>query len=191
MARERKFSTKELFQTTKQSLIELGYDGFTFSLLADKLNVARGTLYKYYENKDELISSFLVFEMNEFLLELKQIDTIKGFKRQFDFLLSLIFNHHEVQHFLGMTHQLAKEANEKVKVNIEKLNMQHLEMYKHLESFIHLGKKEKYLKSEIPDGLLLGFIFQSIAIPNHFGVPHAEWVENIKHIICHGMFTDN
>ncbi|WP_168733987.1 TetR/AcrR family transcriptional regulator [Metabacillus sediminilitoris] len=81
------FQAKELFQTTKHSLIELGYDGFTFSLLADKLNVARGTLYKYYENKDELISSFLVFEMNEFLLELKQIDTIKGFKRQFDFLM--------------------------------------------------------------------------------------------------------
>ena len=42
MARERKFSLEELFQTTKQLLLDYGYEGFTFSLLADQLEVARG-----------------------------------------------------------------------------------------------------------------------------------------------------
>lgn len=190
MARERKFSTDELFQTSKQLLLKYGYEGFTFSLLADQLDVARGTLYKYYENKDELISAFMVYEMNEFLVKLKQINTIKDFKEQFDFLLTLIFSHHEVQHFLGMAQQISKNSNVKVKMNLEYLDKQHLEMYKQLQSFVDLGKEKDFLKKTIPDGLILGFIFQSLAIPNHFGVPYIEWVESIKQIICHGMFTD-
>jgi TetR/AcrR family transcriptional regulator, repressor of fatR-cypB operon len=189
MARERKFSTDELFKTTKQLLLDVSYEAFTFSLLAERLHVARGTLYKYHENKDELITEFMVYEMQEFLIELKQIETIRGFEPQFDFLLSLIFNHSEVTQIRGMVHQIPKESNEKVKENLNQLEKLHLEMYKALQTFVDLGREERILKQAIPDALILGFIFQTIAIPNHFGVPHEQWVESIKHIIGHGMFT--
>jgi AcrR family transcriptional regulator len=189
MARERKFSTEDLFQATKQLLLHIGYEGFTFSLLADRLHVARGTLYKYYENKDELITDFMIYEMQQFLLELEQIKDVKGFEAQFDFLLNLIFSHSEVQHLIEIAKQIPKESNEKVRANINHLEKHQLDMYHHLQAFVELGRKESVLKQAIPDGLVLGFIFQTIAIPNHFGVPHNEWVESIKHIISHGMFT--
>ncbi|MBZ5752719.1 TetR/AcrR family transcriptional regulator [Metabacillus rhizolycopersici] len=191
MARERKFSLEDLFQTTKQLLLDYGYEGFTFSLLADQLHVARGTLYKYYENKDELISAYMVYELKQVLLKLKQIGQIESFESQFDFLITLIFSHNDLQHFIAIAHQIPKETNEKVKANKEQLEKLHLDMYSLLQDFIALGREEKVLKDTIPDGLILGFIFQTVAIPNHFGVPHKEWVESIKHIISHGMFTNN
>jgi TetR/AcrR family transcriptional regulator, repressor of fatR-cypB operon len=189
MARERKFSTKELFKVTKQLLLDNGYEAFTFSLLADRLNVARGTLYKYYENKDELITEYMVYEMQEFLSELQQISTYTSFKSQFDFLLTIILNHSEVPPIRRMIYQIPKKVNEKVRENIDQLEKLHLDMYKYLQDFINLGREEQVLKQTIPDGLILGFIFQTIEIPNHFGVTHTEWVSSIKEIISHGMFT--
>ena len=35
--------------------------------VAEKLDVARGTLYKYYDNKNELITDFMLHEMNLYL----------------------------------------------------------------------------------------------------------------------------
>ena len=189
MGRERKFTTVDLFQSTKHLLLEIGYEGFTISILAEHLNVARGTIYKYYENKDELITAFMLYEMQNFLTELIQIDKIVRFESKFEFLLTIIFNHHEVQHFLDLTKQISVATNEVVRNNIENLGKLHLEMYRYLQDFVDLGKKKDILKKSIPDGLILGFIFQSIAIPNHFGTPHEEWVDSIKQIISHGMFT--
>jgi hypothetical protein len=63
-------------------------------------------------------------------------------------------------------------------------------MYNYLNSFILKGKEEGKLKSHIPDSLVIGFILQSVAIPNHFGIPHQEWLNSIKEIIRQGMFNN-
>ncbi|WP_102273917.1 TetR/AcrR family transcriptional regulator [Cytobacillus massiliigabonensis] len=191
MARERKFSMDELFSSAKALLLKHGYEGFTFSLLADQLNVSRGALYKYYENKEELITDYMIAELNQFLADLQKIEHCQGFEAQFDFLMNLIFDMPEVQQLIKIAVQIPVNVNNKVRENKEHLDKLHLDMYKHLQSFIKLGKKEKNLKAHIADGLILGFIFQTIAIPNHFGIPHAEWVASIKEIISHGMFTNN
>lgn len=189
MARERKFSNEDLFIAVKKMLIQHGYERFTFSVLADKLEVSRGALYKYYENKEELITDFMIYEMQLFIRELKEIDKQKGFEEQFNFLIDIIFYNTEVHQLIGVAQQILVNSDEKFKENKEKLKMLPLEMYQCLQSFIILGKKEGKLKHSIPDSLMLGFIFQSIAIPNHFGIPKSEWVSSIKEIISQGMFT--
>lgn len=190
MARERKFSIDQLFQETRELVVQHGYEGFSFGLLANRLEVSRGTIYKYYENKEELISDFMIYEMNQFLVDLKEIEKHQGFQAQFDFLFSLMFSHRTVHQLLGLAHQLPAHTNEKVKANIEQLEKLHQVMYQQLKSFIQLGRNEKLLKPELPDMLLLGMIFQTIAIPNHFGVSKSEWIESIKEVICRGMFIN-
>ncbi len=56
MARERKFTDEELFKATKLLLIGDGYDAFTFSKLASMMEVSRGSIYKYYENRPKRLS---------------------------------------------------------------------------------------------------------------------------------------
>lgn len=188
MARDRKFSTLELFQNTKQILLIQGYEGFTFSLLAEQMKLSRGALYKYYENKDELITDYMVYEMEHFLNELKKMESYLGFEKQFEFLLDIIFNHSKTHHILGFAKQIPMNKNKKIKKNKEQLNKFHLDMYRYLQEFIHLGREEQKIKSHLADSIILGFIFQSIAIPNHTGIPQSEWVKSIKEILRHGMF---
>jgi len=191
MARDRKFSTADLFQATNQLLLQYGYEGFTISILADHLNVSRGTIYKYYENKEELIMDFMLDEMKQFLTELDKIHALVHFEDQFDFLLSLIFKNTKIQELIQIGQRVSIEINEKIKARKQKLEQLHMDMYTNLQTFIRLGKEEGKLKQNLPDGILLGIIFQSIAIPNHFGIPQSEWVASIKEIICHGMFMSS
>ncbi|MBS4209486.1 TetR/AcrR family transcriptional regulator [Bacillus sp. FJAT-50079] len=189
MARERKFTVDDLYKTTKELLLLHGYEGFTFSILAERLEISRGALYKYFENKEELITDYMLDELERFLLKLENIQKFEGFEQQFDALIELIFKHTEIHQMIIIALQIRANISEKVKKNKAKLDELHLDMYKQLQGFITLGKQEKRLKSHLADGLLLGFIFQTIAIPNHSGISHDEWVRSIKEIISHGMFT--
>ena len=189
MARERKFTIEDLFIAVKQILLERGYEAFTFSLLAERLDVSRGALYKYYDNKEDLITDFMIYEMELFVHELKEIDNQNGFEEQFNFLIGLIFEKKDVHRLIGVAQHILASSDETASVNKEKLEKLPLEMYRCLQSFILLGKKEGKLKPHISDSLMLGFIFQSIAIPNHYRVPQDEWVNSIKELISHGMFV--
>lgn len=190
MARERKFTIEDLFTAVKQILLERGYEAFTFSLLAERLDVSRGAIYKYYDNKEDVITDFMIYEMELFVHELKEIDNQNGFEEQFNFLINLIFEKKDVHRLIGVAQHILASYDEKASVNKEKLEKLPLEMYQCLQSFILLGKKERKLKPHISDSLMLGFIFQSIAIPNHYQVPQGEWVSSIKEMISHGMFAN-
>ncbi|WP_405097226.1 TetR/AcrR family transcriptional regulator [Oceanobacillus sp. FSL H7-0719] len=189
MARERKFTKEELFQATKDTLVESGYIGFTFSVLAKRLNAARPTIYKYYENKDELITDYMVDEMNLFLVRLQKINGYERFEEQFDYLIYVIFEDTKIHEIIRLAIQMPKEGTEKVTANRIQLEKLHQDMYMYLQKFVQTGKAEGYLKASIPDGLVLGFIFQTVEIPNHLQVPHSDWVASIKEIIRHGMFN--
>lgn len=189
MARERKFSMDELYMATKKLLLMNGYEGFTISILADYLEVARGTIYKYFDNKEELITEYMLYEMNAYLTELKQIESLPGFDAQFDYLLNIMFKDAEIHKIIQIGQNMKVTTNEKVRENNRKLERLHWEMYTSLQNFIQIGRKEQKLKSHLPDSLILGFIFQSISIPNHNGVPQSQWFQSIKEIIRDGMLN--
>lgn len=187
LARERKFTLIELFQAVKNLLLKNGYEGFTFSILAEHLGVSRGTIYKYYANKDELITAFMIHELKAFLSELQYIDNYETFEDQFEFLMKQIFDRMNVHTFIEIGKQINGKSNQRVKKNQEELEKLHLEMYRLLQNFINLGKKEKVLKQDIPDSLILAYIFQSLTIPNHFHVPKEEWNRHLKELIKYGL----
>lgn len=188
MGRERKFTKKELFQKTRELLLEVGYEAFTFSLLSERIEASRATIYKYFNNKDDLITEFMIFEMNEFLAKLKRVETYHNFEEQFEYLMDVIFERTDIKDLIEITMHVQADSHHKAKENMEQFDSMRLKMYDCLQNFIVLGKKEKMLNENLPDTLILGFIFQSIAIPNHFNLPRSEWVQAIKEIIGHGIF---
>lgn len=191
MARERKFSTDELFRATKQLLLQNGYEGFTISLLAERLDVSRGSIYKYFENKEELLTEYMIFEMEMFLRELKKVELLQGFNAQFDYILNLIFENTEIHQIIGMGQSIPTNLTSKAQENKQRLDQQHFEMYQQLQGVISLGKEEQMLKGHLPDSVILGFIFQSITIPNHFGIPQTQWFSSIKEVLKSGLFAEN
>lgn len=191
MARERKFTQSELFQEVERLLLAYGYEGFTFSLLAENLDVSRGTIYKYFENKDELIIDFMIYEMESYLIELDKINDHSDFYTQFDYLFELMFKNKEIHQLIGIGKHMVSKNNIEIEEKEKKLKLLHLEMYYRLENFIKLGKKENIIKQELLDAVILGYIFQAISIPNHFQIPQEDWVKAIKEMIKYGMFSPN
>lgn len=191
MARERKFTDEQLFKATKQLIIEDGYETFTFSKLASLLNVSRGSIYKYYENKDELISEFLMYEMNRFLHEFQQLDKSGDFRTQFDSLIDFIFEQSNMNQVLEIIQEIPTNTTKRVADNKNRLNEYHIDMYQQLQGLIDLGRKENVIKNHLPTAVLLGMTFQTIAIPNHFKIPQDQWVASIKEILIHGMLKQD
>jgi len=190
MARERKFTKEALYEITKSTLLHHGYDGFTIGKAAKQLKVSRGTIYKYFDNKEELITEYMLYEMEKFLVELKEINACQGFQAQFEFLLDIILQDSETHQVRSLVFNIPA-VSDKVKTNLKQLKELHQDMYRYLQDFVDLGREEKVLKQTIPDSLILAFIFQTVDIPNHFHVPEEEWKISIKEIIGHGMFTKN
>ncbi|WAA12053.1 TetR/AcrR family transcriptional regulator [Fervidibacillus halotolerans] len=189
MARERKFTTEDLFQKTKKLLLELGYEGFTIRLLAKELGVTRAAIYKYYENKDELISDFMLYEMNQFMSDLKKLDEISDFENQFEFLLRAILKHDKIHQVLGMIFLIPKQGNERMAENKKKLNQMHVQMYERLQQLIEKGKKQRKIKSHLPDELIIGMIFQTISIPNSSPISDERWFASMKEMVAYGIFN--
>ena len=187
MARERKFSDRELYQATKELLLNYGYEGYTFTLLANQLDVSRAAIYKYYDNKEELLSEYMLYELTTFLNELKKVGKEKTFSDQFHALFNFIFDDMSLYVLRDIGMQIPN-ANKKVAANKQKISNIHIELYTSLQHFIDLGRREKILREDIPSNLVLGMIFQTVNIPNTEGIPHQDWVNTIKDVISHGIF---
>ena len=188
MARERKFTKEDLYTASKQLLLKHGYEGYSFTLLANELNISRAAIYKYYENKEELLSEYMLFELRNFLHDLALINKKSTFIDQFHALFDILFKDMSIYQIreIGMQIQTVNKKVEKNKKELEKL---HIELYSSLQNFINIGRSEKVLRENIPEGLILGIIFHTVNIPNTSGLPHDEWVQILKEVISHGMFT--
>jgi TetR/AcrR family transcriptional regulator, repressor of fatR-cypB operon len=189
MARERKFSREELYLETKELLLHHGYEGYTFTLLANQLDISRAAIYKYYDNKEELLSEYMLYELTNFLNELKKVSREKTFSDQFHALFEFIFADMSLYRLRDIGLQIPK-ANKKVADNKQKISKIIAELYTSLQHFIDLGRSEKKLRDDIPNSLIIGMIFQTVNIPNTEKIPHEDWVKKIKDVICHGIFTE-
>ncbi|AEB30569.1 transcriptional regulator, TetR family [Carnobacterium sp. 17-4] len=189
MAREKKFSTDDIYLQTHNLLIKEGYEKFSFSLLAKSLKVSRAAIYKYYTNKDELISDYLVGQMKQMMEEFHQINLSLDFTDQFDQLFELIFKYREV-HLISnaLPHDKMVISTEKQKQKELISGEVHGHFFNYIQQFIQTGKTNGYIKKEIPDSLIVGIIFHSINIPDHSNLSSKERAYFIKMIIKNGIF---
>ena len=189
MARERKFSTKDIFSESKKLLLEHGYERYNIGLLAEKLNVSRAAIYKYYTNKDELIVDFMLDEMDEMIAEFNNIDSTATFEAQLNGVLNTIFNSKDLHQIFTYTHLIDAKDNEIISEKLEKLNALHIEMYKPLMGLIAKGKQENLIHQNLPESVMISFIFQSITIPNHMNEPKDIFLDSIRTLVLNGLYT--
>lgn len=84
---QNKFKLREalIFQTAEQLLIEHGDTGMTLELLAQELDIAKGTLYKHFKSKDELY--LLLILRHEHQLNILMQKTDQVFAKQLECLM--------------------------------------------------------------------------------------------------------
>lgn len=190
MARERKFSLNEMFQHTKQLLLEHGYEGFTFGLLAERLGVSRTAIYKHFENKEEVITAYMVDEMEQVFAKFVHIHDYPTFDEQFRFLLNLILYHDDLHRMIAIGRRIP-DTTPAVRANKERLEQFHERMYEELNQLVERGKQEGRIKPHLPNRIVLAYIFQSVVVPHFPGISLDQWAESIKEIIMYGVMTGN
>ena len=95
MDRQAQFRAREvlIFQIAEQLLLENGEAGMTLDALAAELDLAKGTLYKHFQSKDELYM-LLIIRNEKMLLEMIQ-DTEKTFPEHLAFFMLHHLHHSE------------------------------------------------------------------------------------------------
>ena len=95
MDRQAQFRAREalIFQIAEQLLLENGEAGMTLDALAAVLDLAKGTLYKHFQSKDELYM-LLIIRNERMLLEMVQ-DTEKAFPEHLVFFMLHHLHHPE------------------------------------------------------------------------------------------------
>ena len=190
LARERKFSTTEIFRETERLLLTVGYEGYTISLLAEALNVSRAAIYKYYTNKEELVVDFMLEHMEKMIRQFASIDSTQSFTVQLDEVLDIILESKDLHRIFSMAHVVDTKGKEEITKKMVRLNELHKEMYTPLQEMVNKGKEEGLLKESIPNALILAFIFQSIDLPNHMNIPEELFLQSIKTLVCSGILKE-
>ena len=112
MDRQAQFRAREalIFQIAEQLLLENGEAGMTLDCLAAELDLAKGTLYKHFQSKDELYM-LLIIRNERMLLEMIQ-DTEKQFPEHLVFFMLHHLHHpertslfHQIEERLSTTGQ--------------------------------------------------------------------------------------
>ena len=95
MDRQAQFRAREalIFQVAEQLLLENGEAGMTLDALAAELDLAKGTLYKHFQSKDELYM-LLIIRNEQMLLEMIQ-DSDKVFAEHLAFFMLHHLHHPE------------------------------------------------------------------------------------------------
>ncbi len=112
MDRQAQFRAREtlIFQVAEQLLLENGESGMTLDALAAELDLAKGTLYKHFQSKDELY--ILLIIRNERMLLEMIMDSGKAFPEHLAFFMLHHLHHpertvlfHQIEERLSITGQ--------------------------------------------------------------------------------------
>ncbi|AUX87700.1 TetR/AcrR family transcriptional regulator [Acinetobacter tandoii] len=112
MDRQAQFRAREtlIFQVAEQLLLENGESGMTLDALAAELDLAKGTLYKHFQSKDELYM-LLIIRNERMLLEMI-MDSGKAFPEHLAFFMLHHLHHpertvlfHQIEERLSITGQ--------------------------------------------------------------------------------------
>lgn len=187
MGRKRVIEMQELMKATEELLLEHGYHAFHFKMLADRLDVARTTIYEYYPNKEELITGYMLNLMdrissacNALPREETSLEKLKG-------ILRIFVKYGQIHKIIMIIPQVNGDASQKTRDSLMQLAQQHHDLLSKLLLWIREGKKEKLIREEVPEAIIAGLFFNIIQIPNHGGIPSEEYIDQLFDMLCHGF----
>ncbi|OCL27018.1 TetR family transcriptional regulator [Orenia metallireducens] len=174
---------EKIFAAAIQKFAKKGTSATTMQEIAEEAGIGKGTLYRYFKNKEDLISSLIKFGLNDVLEKVKKEinkldDPIKKIEQIIIVQLNFYKNHGEFHKFLTREvwgHKL------KFKDEIKEIMDKYTEI---IEDIIIEGIEQKKLKEMNPLNVtisLFGMIYITSAHRIMFGKDFsADEVEEIK-----------
>lgn len=186
MAR-RKIEFQDLMTETENLLLENGYDSFHFKLLANRLNVARSTIYEYYASKEELVTAYMMNIMNRVTAEIEALDRTSSALQQLQQILRIFIKYSQIHQITQMIPLINRNSSPMVKSSIDKLSRDHDIIYANITNLMDQAKQTGDIRSDVPTSVLARVYFTAIEIPNDEDIEPQEWSERIFRVLYDGM----
>lgn len=188
---KQKISIQDIYAVTGELLIEKGYAGFHFKLVSDRLNVSRSTIYEYFSNKDELISSLMAHLMDTMMQEIdgfQQVDSpLEKMRKIFD----LFRKYSHIHQILQNAPYVNIEGSPSVQQSLHSLRSQHQTLNRLLTQIVDACKERSLLRSDIPSSLVTTILFTSVQIPSSSTIEEQEWNDLIFTVLLEGFGASN
>lgn len=187
MMAKRKIDFQDLMTETERLLLEKGYDSFHFKLLADRLNVARSTIYEYYSSKEELVTAYMVNIMNRVTAESETLDPLSSPLQQLKELMRIFIKYSQIHQITQIIPLINRNSSPAVKSSIDQLSGDHKRLYRTIMDLIEQAKRTGEIRSDVPTSVLARVYFTAIEIPNDEKSNHRDWGELIFQVLYEGM----
>lgn len=187
MARKKTFTQEELYQATHDLMLEVGYDIFSFQLLANKLDISRTALYKYYTNKYDLLQDYLKHQLEKVVERLDATEWPAEYPEKLSALMDLVFDYADTHAISAMVpaQQWTKEnANDP---DIQRSKELHARFFGFIQVMIEEGQRDGFLNQEIPLMVMIETIFHSINLPNRAGLSTDQRAYFVKKMLFEGI----
>lgn len=201
MDRQAQFRAREalIFEVAEQLLLDNGEAGMTLDALAAELDLAKGTLYKHFQSKDELYM-LLIVRNERMLLEMVQ-DKEKTFPEHLAFFMLHHLHHpertvlfHQIEERLSTTGQgiyhlfqelyQVRKQRLRIIINMTEKYLEEIHSTMPVRDYLaaiwslthgaavilNSSFYQRYLGSR--DTLRVAYIDQALALPKHLQEPH-------------------
>ncbi|HET7578996.1 MAG TPA: TetR/AcrR family transcriptional regulator [Bacillales bacterium] len=184
---KRKIEFQDLMAETEQLLLQKGYKAFHFKLLADRLNVARSTIYEYYSSKEELVTAYMINIMNRVTAECEALEQLSSPLEQLKALMGVFIKYSQIHQITQIIPQINRNSSPAVKSSIDRLSEDHEKLYRTIMGLMEKAKTAGEIRSDVPSSVLARVYFTAIEIPNDEEWDHRDWSELIFRVLYEGM----
>lgn len=152
---------QQIIQAALEVIAENGYHASQVSKIAKKANVADGTIYLYFKNKEDILISVFRERMGQFIHKIK--NAIEDKETASEKLLTLIQMHYaqltESPYLAKVTQLELRQSKPELRREINKVLKSYLDV---IDLIIEHGIKEKEIRDDIHPRLMRQMIFGTI-----------------------------
>lgn len=151
----------QIIDAAVEVIAENGYHASQVAKIAKKANVADGTIYLYFKNKEDILISVFKEKMGKFIeATVKAIGTKKTASEKLLTLIEMHFRQLSESPHLAIVAQLElRQSKQELRYEINKVLKAYLNV---IDSIIAQGMEEKEIRTEVNPKLIRQMIFGTI-----------------------------
>jgi AcrR family transcriptional regulator len=182
MSRKKTIDEAQLFQETEKLIMESGYAEFHFKALAERLGVARSTIYNYYPKKEELVTSYMVRLLKRAVQNMDEAFDAEYPVKQLIRVWSRYANMHQMLQIMPYINQ---KATPKVEENIRVMYTLFGEMKSKIHHILNKEQESGRIREDIHMATMTGLLMATVQIPVHHNNP-GQWVDEVYELVMTG-----
>lgn len=181
-----------IIEAAVQVIAEYGYHNAQISKIAREAKVADGTIYLYFENKDDVLVSLFNEKMGSFINQAeKELNKITSPEDQLYELIKLHFENLEKDPKLALVTQIElRQSNPEVRKGINDILKRYLNVIDGvIENGIQMGIFHEDLDVRVARKMVFGTLDETVTswIMNGFKYSLLDQIDEIHRLFIHGM----